>query len=210
MFQYPGTGDCYKVTLEHSLLEAEKSQFSQPAEVFESSDYFCGLFWSHSNRLMAFLRWRCRDGSRSVGEVSPEQSKGAESSPWVCCSLSSGCIPGCGWLSEVVWGVQDRVLHCLGVGGGQAADCGNGKEQANFSSCFHPREANAENWQLEESQVAAYDMKETLRGKSGERYGEIPSKSKALCWRTHLDPICCPLSLEMHQCLKDPCDPPSL
>lgn len=85
-----------------------------------------------------------RAGCRSVGEVSPEWNKGAESPPWACCPLIFGCIPGCGWLSEVVWGVQDRVLHHLGVGGGQAADCGNGKEQAKFSPCLYPCEANAD------------------------------------------------------------------
>lgn len=75
-----------------------------------------------------------------MGEVSPEQSKGSESPPWACCPLSFGCIPGWGLLSTQLWmhsrmwwDVQDRVLHSLGVGGEQAADCGNGKEQTNFS-----------------------------------------------------------------------------
>lgn len=93
---------------------------------------------------------------------------------------------------------QLRALHSLGVEDGQAADWqwkGAGK---NLIMAL-PWEASADDWQLEGSQMAAHYMKETPRAKSGERSGEIPSKRKALCWRTHLDPICHPSSLEMHQ-----------
>lgn len=90
------------------------------------------------------------------------------------------------------------MLPSLGEGMDRQQTVAMERSRQNFDHAFTPGKSMLMTGSWREARQL-YIMRETPTAKSGERSGEIPSKRKALCWKTHLDPICCLSSLEMHQ-----------